>query len=375
MKILYLTRNYPPAKGGMEKINFLISLNLKKFTDLKLIFWSKSKKWFPFFLFYFLIKSSYILLKEKIDIIHLGDGFLSPLGLILKKAFHVPITVTVHGLDVTWGFWFYQVLIPRCLAGLDRIICVSACTREECSRRRIPEEKIVIIPNGIDASEFYLDRDKKELRRILSEELRIGLQDKKILLSVGRLVERKGLGWFVSEVFPQILRLKKDVLYLIVGEGRLRDKLQKNIKKNDLIGKVFLLGEVSPRILKLLYNASDLFIMPNIPVEGDMEGFGLVTLEASSTALPVIASKLEGIKDAVEDGKNGFLIEPYNIQGFIDVIITLLEDDRRREKVGRDAQKYTLENYSCEKTAEKYYQEFKKVIKEKSNYNEDMSGK
>lgn len=354
-------------KGGMEKVNFYLSLNLKKFADVELIFWDKSQKWLPFFLFYFLVKSCYVLLTKKIDIIHLGDGLLSLLGLILKKVFSVPITVTVHGLDITWRFWFYQVLIPWCLAGLDRIICVSACTKEECSRRRIPEEKIVIIPNGVDASEFYLDRDKEELRRILSEELRISLQDKKILLSVGRLVERKGLDWFVSEVFPQISGLKKDVLYLIAGEGRLRDKLQKNIKKNDLIGKVFLLGEVSHQTLKLLYNASDLFIMPNIPVKGNMEGFGLVVLEANSAALPVVASELEGIKNAVEDGKNGFLVEPYYVQGFIDVIVTLLKDDKAREKIGKDAQKYTLESYSCEKIAGKYYQEFRKVIREIQN--------
>lgn len=375
MKILYLTRKYPPIKGGMEKVNFYLSLNLKKFADIELIFWDKSQKWLPFFLFYFLVKSSYVLLTKKIDIIHLGDSLLSPLGLILKKAFSVPITVTVHGLDITWGFWFYQVLIPRCLAGLDRIICVSAHTRKECLQRRIPEEKIVVIPNGIDASEFYLDRDKEELRRILSEELNIDFQDKKILLSVGRLVERKGFHWFVGKVFPEILKKRKDILYLIVGEGQLRDKLQKDIEKNGLVEKVFLLGEVSPRILKLLYNTSDLFVMPNIPVEKDMEGFGLVALEASSATLPVIASKLEGIKDALEDGKNGFLIKPYDIQGFINVIITLLENDRRREKIGRGARRYTLENYSCEKIAGKYHQEFKKVIKEKSNYNEDMSGK
>ncbi len=126
-----------------------------------------------------------------------------------------------------------------------------------------------------------------------------------------------------------------------------------------------MLGEVKDQILKMLYNASDLLIMPNIPVKGDIEGLGFVALEANSASLSVVASKLEGIKDAVEDGKNGFLIEPYDIQGFIDVIVTLLEDDGGRAKIGRDARKYVLENYSCEKIAGKYYQESKKVIGEK----------
>ena len=101
MKILYLTRKYPPMKGGMEKANFYLSLNLKKFANVELIFWDKSQKWLPFFIFYFLVKSFCVLLTKKIDIIHLGDGLLSHLGLIFKKAFHVPVAVTVNGLDIT----------------------------------------------------------------------------------------------------------------------------------------------------------------------------------------------------------------------------------------------------------------------------------
>ena len=364
MKILYLTRKYPPMKGGMEKINFYLSLNLKKIADIELIFWDKSQKWLLFFLFCFLIKSYYALLTKKIDIIHLGDGLLSPLGLILKKVFHVPITVTVHGLDITWGFWLYQLLIPRCLAGLDRIICVSAHTKKECFQRRIPEDKMVIIPNGVDVGEFHLDKDKEELRRILSEELRINLQDKKILLSVGRLVKRKGFDWFISEVFARTLRFEKDVLYLIAGEGQLRDKIEKNIKKNDLGGKVFLLGEVSHETLKLLYNASDLFIMPNIPVARDIEGFGLVVLEAGSTGLPVIGSRLEGIKDALKGMGDEFLVETYDTEGFVRVIMRLLKDNKKGE-IGVRLRESILENYNWEKIVKLYLKEFKEVIKEK----------
>jgi len=365
MKILYLTRKYPPMKGGMEKINFYLSLHLGKLADLELISWNKSQKWLPFFLFYFLVKSSYILLAKKIDIIHLGDGLLSPLGLILKKLFHVPVVVTIHGLDITWRFWLYQFLVPWCLARLDRIICRSAYTGKECLQRRIPEERVVVISGGVEVGEFYLGEEKGEIRRILSKQLKIDLQDKEILLSVGRLVERKGFHWFVGKVFPEVLGRRKNSIYLIVGEGQLRSRIQKDIEKNGLVGKIFLLGEVKDQTLKMLYNASDLLIMPNIPVEGDIEGLGFVALEANSAALPVVASRLEGITAAVEDGKNGFLVEPYDIQGFINVIISLLEDDIAKEKIGRGARKYVLENYSCEKIAGKYYQESKKVIGEK----------
>lgn len=365
MKILYLTRKYPPIKGGMEKINFYLSLHLGKLADLKLISWNKSQKWLPFFLFYFLVKSCYVLLVKKIDIIHLGDGLLSPLGLILKRLFHVPVVVTIHGLDITWRFWPYQILIPWCLVRLDRIICRSAYTGKECLQRRIPEEKVMVISGGIEAGEFYLGEERGEIRRILSKQLKINLQNKEILLSVGRLVERKGFHWFTCNVFPEVLRRRKNSIYLIVGEGQLRSTIQKDIEKSGLVEKVFLLGEVKDQTLKMLYNTSHLLIMPNIPIEGDIEGFGFVALEANSAALPVIASRLQGITSAVEEGENGFLIEPYDIQGFTNVIITLLEDDRMKEKIGRSAREYVLENYSCEKITGKYYQEFKRVVRDK----------
>ncbi|GAH86212.1 unnamed protein product, partial [marine sediment metagenome] len=179
---------------------------------------------------------------------------------------------------------------------------------------------------------------------------------------MGRLVERKGFHWFVGKVFPEVLARRKNSIYLIVGEGQLRSRIQKDIEKNDLVGKIFLLREVKDKTLKMLYNASDLFVMPNIPVEGDIEGLGFVALEANSAALPVVASRLEGITAAVQDGKNGFLIEPYDIQGFIKVIIALLEDDRAKEKMGRGAREYVLENYSCEKITRLYLAEFRKVV-------------
>ncbi|MFC1948310.1 glycosyltransferase [Chloroflexota bacterium] len=106
--------------------------------------------------------------------------------------------------------------------------------------------------------------------------------------------------------------------------------------------------------MKLLYNASDIFIMPNIPVKGDMEGFGLVTIEASSCGLPVVASRIEGIKDAIQNGENGMLVEPGNVQEYVSSIKKWLEYDELRNKFGRQARRFTLENYGWEKVAQCY---------------------
>ena len=133
-------------------------------------------------------------------------------------------------------------------------------------------------------------------------------------MTSGRLVKRKGVEWFVSNVMPKI---SKDYVYLISGEGEEGESIRKSIEKNKLEDRVFMLGRTSHELLKLLYNAGDVFVMPNIHVEGDMEGFGIVMLEANSVGLPVVASKIEGIKDALKDKVTGLFAEEKNTDDFI----------------------------------------------------------
>jgi len=361
MRILYITRKYLPRKGGMEKVNFYLSFNLGKFVDVELISWGKSQGWLPFVLLYFFLKSFHISHKRKVHLFFMGDALLMPLGLLLKRVFHKPVVVLTHGLDITWNFWFYQLIIPRCLARANRVFCVSRYTAEECIKRGISQEKIVVIPNGIDPEEFFLDESKQKAKKSLSDILQIDLQNKEILLSVGRLIKRKGFEWFISEVFVKLLRERKNILYLIVGEGPLRRRLQQLIKRNNLEKKVFLLGGVNEQTLKLLYNASDILIMPNISVKNSGEGFGIVALEASSVGTPVIASNLQGIKDAIDEGKNGFLAEPLNPQAFISLIIEVLKGDKK-EVSKETAKNYVKEKYSWEKIAKRYYNELNKIV-------------
>ncbi|HEC92198.1 MAG TPA: glycosyltransferase family 1 protein, partial [Candidatus Atribacteria bacterium] len=225
---------------------------------------------------------------------------------------------------------------------------------KECINRGIPEEKITIVPDGI-SDEFYLSEDKNELRSKLENKFKVSLINKKILLSVGRLVERKGFHWFVKNVIPKLLKQRNDFVYLIAGDGIFRERIKNAIANNGLEERVIMLGNVDDEALKLLYNASDIFVMPNMPVEGDMEGFGIVALEAASCGVPVVASRLEGIKDAIKNEKNGFLVEPYDVDEFVGVIDKLLDNNGEREGFGKRAREFTLENYSWEKIAEKIF--------------------
>ncbi|MFH1841363.1 MAG: glycosyltransferase family 4 protein [Candidatus Nealsonbacteria bacterium] len=352
MRVLFITRQYPPKKGGMEKVAYELYVYFKKKVDVDLIKWGGTNKWLSLVLPIFLLKSIFILLTKKIDVIYLGDGLLAPLGFLLK-AFGKKTAITIHALDITYKNRLYQYLIPKCVKRLDKVICISCSTKEECLKRNIPENKIIMIPDGI-SDEFYIqNKNKEELKNELERKFNVSLKNKKILLSVGRLVERKGFNWFIGNVLSPLIKQREDIIYLIAGKGRFREKIEQTIKENKLENYAKLLGGITDKELKLLYNSADIFLMPNIPVAGDAEGFGIVILEAASCELPVIASNLEGIKDAVKDGENGFLIEPENAEEFIQTINKLLESG-----FGEKARRFTLENYNWDKISEKYLKVF-----------------
>jgi glycosyltransferase involved in cell wall biosynthesis len=353
-KVLFITRKFPPRKGGMERVSFELYNHLSCSAKVKLIKYSGSNMWLPLFLIYAFLKSCFVLLNEKVDVIYIQDGLLSPLGYVLKELFKKRTVVTVHGLDVTYKNRFYQFLIPHSIRQLDKVICISSSTKRECVSRNIPERIVRLVPNGFSTAFYMPNEDKQNVRRKLESVLGINLENKKILLSVGRLVERKGYTWFIHEVMP---RIRDDIIYLIVGEGPLKPYIENLIIKKASHNSV-LLGRVDDRVLKLLYNAADIFVMPNIPKSGDIEGFGIVTLEAASCCLPVIASDLEGMRDTITNGENGFLIKPCDSNAFIEMINELLVNNERKMNIGIKAREIAVSRYNWHTITEKYLKEF-----------------
>ncbi len=333
MKILFLTRVHPPVVGGLENQSFNLINNFKKINkETFTIINTKGKKSLPLFIPYSFSKALYLIWKNKITHLHLSDGVLAAEGFLIKKLTRVKTAITIHGLDITYKNWIYQKIVPNSIKKLDKIICVSNHAKKQCIERGIPKSKITVIPNGVNSNEFILKDSQKNLKEKLSERLNIKLEDKKILLTTGRLVKRKGIGWFVNNVIP---KLDNNYIYLVSGDGKERRNIENVIaEKTDLAKKVILLGKTDFETLKLLYNSADLFIMPNIKIEGDMEGFGIVAIEAGSCGLPVIASGIEGIKDAVINGKTGWLVKENDIEAFVNKIkAEPLDGNKVRETV------------------------------------------
>lgn len=361
MKLLCISRKYPPSIGGMQRMNYEVIRRLAAATDSTVIKWGHTQLFLPLFLLYALFRSLLLLPRSRRpDVIYLGDALLSPLGFILKKILRRPVAVTAHGRDLTFRFPLYRAKIGFSLRRLDRVIGVSKYTAELCLAMGVPVEKCVTINNGVNPEEHVPTPKDVEAAREWLTARGFG-PDRPIIMTVGRLVKRKGIARVISELFPILTASFPKLLYIVVGEGKERKSIEKAITEHRFGGNVLLAGRLPTHLVRGLMGISKVFVMPNIAVPGDVEGFGIAALEASCAGLPVVASDLEGIRDAVTDGENGFLIPPGNPRRFAAAIGMLLTNEQKRQEAGEHARKYTAEHYSWDTSARRYLQELQQL--------------
>lgn len=346
MKILFITRKYPPQIGGMENFSFNLIKNMT--CEKKTIILDKRQINLLWFFPYALIKA--LIISQKVDLVHTSDPLLSLIAFLIKKLIKKPVVTTVHGLDINYSNPLYQLYLFLFMR-FDKYICVSKHTEGLLRKKGI--FNTIIIPNGINPP-------VKNFKSLHSIKKSFGLQkDKPVILSVGRLVKRKGVYWFIENVF---LKLMNSPFYLIVGEGPEKEMIKKLVVKMKLENNVKILGKIDQETLNNLYRISDIFVAPNIKVKGDTEGFGIALIEAASNGLPVVSSNLEGISDAIINKKNGFRVQPENFSGFADKINELILNKRMAKDFGKNAQEYTLKNFNWENIVRKYMFEFEKLI-------------
>lgn len=350
MKVLFVTRKFPPSIGGMQLFAFDLYTSLNTNADIKLVKWGGSNKALPLIYPYLFFVSFMQLMRGGIEIIHLQDGMLAPIGLILSRLFKKPYVVVIHGLDITYASWIYKKVVAPAVSKADKVICISQAAAHESLGRGVKKNRIIVLPIAVNDS-LHQTTTNKDVR----EELDIQ-SDTQLLLTVGRLVKRKGVEWFVTNVLPDLVKKHPSLIYLVVGEGPERSNIEKSIEDNKLTPNVRLLGKIEGDLYDSVYNQADIFVMPNINVDGDIEGFGLVLLEASLCKLPIVASNTEGITDAVAHDKNGILVNAYDSNGFSAAIDKFLQNSQYAKQFGEKSREYTLNNYNWNKIAEQYTQ-------------------
>lgn len=265
----------------------------------------------------------------------------------------VKMAAITHGLDVTDPNPLWRRWVPRTLASLDAVFPVSRATAEECVFRGAPRERVHPVPPGVDTRRFAAVADRAAARRQLLDGLGAAAAgipaDALLLASVGRPVARKGFRWFVEEVVPL---LPPDAVYLLGGEGPETPALRAAVRERGLEDRVRVLGRLTEDELGRLYRGADLFLMPNVPVPGDMEGFGVVTLEAALCGLPTLAADLEGIRDAVAEGHTGHRIAAGDARAFADRITRYAADRDALARLSAGARGYVEGRFAWPRIAD-----------------------
>ncbi len=357
--LLFITRKYPPSVGGMEALSYYMTTTVSRHISVHIIKWGGAQKWVPFFVIYAFIQALFVLLSKPITLIHIGDPVLAPLGMLLRFLSRCPVIVNVHGLDVIYPNWLYQAIIPACLRKLDHVIAISEYTRQACIARGIPTERITIIPVGVDVKAFNMSLPPEEEAYCL-EQWSLSPRPEHIMLTVGRLVPRKGVEFFVSQVLPLLRKRRDDWVYIVVGDGPDRGRIEAAIQENDLDDNVRILGLISEQARQAAYAIADIFIMPNVPVSGDAEGFGIVILEARASGLPIVASNLQGIRDSFTAADGGQLVPPKDVEAFVKAVDRLLDvDESLEDRIAR--RQRVAACYDWSEIAKEYMAVFREV--------------
>ncbi|MFZ2193434.1 MAG: glycosyltransferase family 4 protein [Candidatus Moraniibacteriota bacterium] len=368
IKLLFISRAYPPVLGGIEMQNYGIAKSLSELTETKIIANKHGKKFLPLFLPWVVLKSLFIL--SNYDVVLFGDGVLTPLGVFLRFFYPKKKFISIiHGLDITFAYKksilgkiFRSINIPA-QKRMDKLIMVGNETINQAVKIGIQREKCVFIPNGMDVSEKAEPHERKELEALLN----MPLDNKRVIFRGGRFVKHKGVEWFIRTVMPKLpenyilVAAGGVVARKTVGDENYYPKCLQAIKGLGLENRVKLFPNLLESKMRILFNTVDLYISPNIKVPGSMEGFGITAIEGSGCGRVVLASNLEGLKDAIINGKNGFLVDPGNADAWSKKIKEVLEDDNFRKEFGQKAQEFVIANFTWKEISRKYLEVIRKV--------------
>ncbi|MEP7051762.1 MAG: glycosyltransferase family 4 protein [Pseudomonadota bacterium] len=343
MRVLFVTRKYPPRIGGMESLSYGLTTGFPEpKTTLAL---RSSQKHLVWFLPYVVLRVAFT--AHRYDVIHLGDAMLGVAGLV-PRLLGRKVAVSVHGLDLTWPNPLYQAYL-RLFLRADVFIANSEATKRIAEERGLAPVRTILI--GVPERYFGVPRGVQDA------ELTRQAAGRVVLVTLGRLVRRKGVLWFVQHVLPRL----PGVLYLVIGVGADREAIERAAAEAGVTQALWLAGSVTDARLLSLLGAADIFVMPNIRVPGDAEGFGIVAIEAAASGLPVVASRLEGIPDAISDGHNGTLVPPEDAESYLSVLRPLVTNADERRRQGERGRAYTQEHCSWPQIIARYMALFREL--------------
>ncbi len=257
-------------------------------------------------------------------------GWLIPL---LRKRVGVPVYIYTHGEEISQKPYSDKAdeVRRQSLKSATGIVAVSSFTASLITEKYgVPAARVRTITNGVDLERFC-DRPAENVRRHL------GLDLGPLVLSLGRLVDRKGFDKLI-EAWPRIQVAVPQARLAIAGTGPQEAALQSTVEEQGTGDSITFLGRVAAEMLPSLYASADLFVMPNRTMpDGDTEGFGLVFLEAAASGTPSVGGAAGGAVDAVRHGETGLLVDGGDVSAIAFAVTDMLTDEVKRKSMGQAA--------------------------------------
>jgi len=365
MRVVFVSHLHPPHGaplanvGGLQRVSMQLCRELHRHREVELLEIVNHTSWrwadltgtlFGLDLLVNLPRRARTFGTDLILFTSMASSVLAP-G--LRPRCRMPLVTINHGHDVTLDSKLYQWRVREAFGALDGVISVSRATRQACIERGMDPDKGIALPNGFDLDDLDRQHERGAARAALARRLGIELDGRHVLLTVGRMVARKGHAWFLREVFAQ---LPASCVYVTIGDGPERAKIEgATASLGADAARVVHLGKVPDEILAEAYAGADLFVMPNVRVPGDMEGFGIVQLEANIARTPVVTAAMEGMLDVITDGQNGVYCRPEDPAAFVAAIRELVEGPPEAlGEFGERARAHALDNFGWDRVAQRY---------------------
>jgi len=376
MKILYLITH--PFLGGAQKYVLELSKNLKdkakiwlgtgqdgwlvnelRKENIPVVFFKNLKRSFnPFKNLFLIFEVKKFLDKNKFDIIHLNssNALLAAIGAKLTKN-KPKIVFTLHGLSILHSNWqkswlvksIYYLVLKLSLYFVDKIIFVCQHDLDFALKiKLIKKNKCFLIYNGLKSPEFL---EKDLAKKFIEKTINQPLNNKIIIGTISRLEYQKNIENLLESA--KILK-RENIIYLVIGDGPERKKIEKLMNQYQLKNKFFFLGDI-PEAAKYL-RAFDIFVLPS-----RCEGFPLVILEAMNARLPIVVTDVGGLKEMIENKKEGILVEAKNPKILAMAIKELIENKNLARNLAENAYRKVKEMFSLEKMVKETFNLYQEI--------------
>ena len=369
-KVLLVTNDLGPRAGGIE--TFVLGL-IEGLPKDSLIIYTSSQKGDKAFDAQLLEKFGAVVIRDRAKMLlptpritrkavkilkqqqikNVWFGAAAPLALMagkLRSAGASNIVALTHGHEVWWAkIPILKSLLKKIIMDVDHLGYLGDFTKGEIAKISNQPQKFLQIAPGIDTNHFA----PKKVRGDLVEKYR--LDGRRVIVSVGRLVHRKGQDELVKAM-PKILEQFPDAILLFVGEGPIKQMLFNSAKQLGVLPKVLFTGRVSHHDLPDYICLGEIFAMPvRSRFSGlEVEGLGIVYLEASACGLPVIVGNSGGAVDAVLDKKTGLLVDGTKSDQIADAICELLANPERAKQMGSDGREWVINNWQLSNWSAKF---------------------